>query len=66
MISVEHAERVVGFLDPTCKMIYGGKHHNVKGRFVAPAIVEATIMKEEIFGPLLAIVTVPSVEGGNL
>ena len=68
MISVQHAERVVNLLDSTCNVIYGGKHHNVKERFVAPTVVEATadstIMKEEIFGPLLAIVTVPSVEGG--
>ena len=66
MISMQHAERVINMLDSTSKIIYGGKHHNVKERFVAPTIVEATIdstvMKEEIFGPILAIITVPSVD----
>jgi len=69
MISVQHAERVVGLLDDsTCNIIYGGKHHNIKERFVAPTIVEATIdskvMKEEIFGPILAIITIPNLESG--
>ena len=67
MISVEHAERVVSMVDSTCKVIYGGEHHNTKERFVAPTIVEAnadsTVMKDEIFGPILAIVTVPDVDG---
>eukprot|EP00580_Thalassiosira_gravida_P021314 CAMPEP_0201679740 /NCGR_PEP_ID=MMETSP0494-20130426/49161_1 /ASSEMBLY_ACC=CAM_ASM_000839 /TAXON_ID=420259 /ORGANISM="Thalassiosira gravida, Strain GMp14c1" /LENGTH=398 /DNA_ID=CAMNT_0048163313 /DNA_START=12 /DNA_END=1208 /DNA_ORIENTATION=- len=68
MISVQHAERVVNLLDTTSNVIYGGKHHDIHERFVAPTIVEATsdstIMKEEIFGPLLAIVTVPNVDTG--
>lgn len=68
MISVQHAERVVNLVDSTCKVIYGGELHSVEDRFVAPTIVEAdansTIMKEEIFGPILAIVTVPSVDKG--
>ncbi len=68
MISVQHAERVVNLVDSTCKVIYGGELHNVQERFVAPTIVEATanstIMKDEIFGPILAIVTVQSVDEG--
>ena len=68
MITVQHAERVVNLIDATCKVIYGGELHNVKERFVAPTIVEATanstIMKEEIFGPILAIVPVPTVDEG--
>jgi len=67
MISVEHAERVVSMVDSSCKVIYGGEHHNTKERFVAPTIVEATadstVMKDEIFGPILAIVTVPDLDG---
>ena len=59
MITVQHAERVVSLVDDTCNIIYGGKHHNVQDRFVAPTIVEATaestVMREEIFGPVLAI-----------
>ncbi|KAL9189389.1 hypothetical protein ACHAXT_009064 [Thalassiosira profunda] len=66
MISVEHARRVVGLVDFTSKTIYGGKHHDVEDRFVAPTIVEAatdsTVMKEEIFGPILAIVTKPNLD----
>jgi len=69
MISVQQAERVIGLLDDsTCDIIYGGKHHNFEERFVAPTIVEATIdskvMKEEIFGPILAIITIPNLESG--
>mmetsp|Transcript_100 Transcript_100/g.212 ORF Transcript_100/g.212 Transcript_100/m.212 type:complete len:624 (-) Transcript_100:237-2108(-) len=68
MISVQHAERVVNLLDSTCKIVYGGKHHDTQERFVAPTIVEAhadsTIMKEEIFGPLLALITVPTLDEG--
>ena len=67
MITVEHAERVVSMVDSTCKVIYGGEHHDTKERFVAPTILEATadstIMKDEIFGPILAIVTVPDLDG---
>ena len=67
MISVEHAERVVSLLDSTSNVIYGGKDHNVQDRFVAPTVVEATadstIMKHEIFGPILAIIHVPSIDG---
>ena len=66
MISVEHAERVVSMVDSTCKVIYGGVHHDTRDRFVAPTIVEAdadsTIMKDEIFGPILAIVTVSDLD----
>jgi hypothetical protein len=29
MISVRHAERVVGLVDSTCRVIYGGRHHDV-------------------------------------
>lgn len=68
MISVQHAERVVNLVDSTCEVIYGGELHNVQDRFVAPTIVEATadstVMKEEIFGPILALVTVKSVDDG--
>lgn len=66
MISVEHAERVVSLLDSSCNIIYGGKHHNIQQRFVAPTVVEATaeskIMQHEIFGPLLAVISVPDLD----
>ena len=66
MISIQHAKRVVSLLDSTCEVIYGGQHHDVKRRFVAPTIVKATIdstvMNEEIFGPILPIVCVPNID----
>ncbi len=66
MISVRHAERVVGLVDSTCRVIYGGGHHDVGDRFVSPTVVEATfdstVMGEEVFGPVLIIVPVPSVD----
>lgn len=66
MISSQHAKRVVSLVDSTCNVIYGGKHHRTEERFVAPTVVEATMestcMKEEIFGPILAIVTVPDLD----
>mmetsp|Transcript_17110 Transcript_17110/g.32588 ORF Transcript_17110/g.32588 Transcript_17110/m.32588 type:complete len:595 (-) Transcript_17110:58-1842(-) len=67
MISVEYAQRVTDLIDSTCQIIYGGKTHKVDDRFVAPTVVEANadsnIMKSEIFGPVLAVVTVPNVQG---
>ena len=69
MISVEHAQRVVDMLDSTSRVIYGGEHHDINEKFVAPTVVEvdadavdATIMREEIFGPILAVISVPGVD----
>jgi acyl-CoA reductase-like NAD-dependent aldehyde dehydrogenase len=66
MISIQHAKRVVSLLDSTCDVIYGGQHHDVKRRFVAPTIVKATVdstvMNDEIFGPILPIVCVPNID----
>jgi hypothetical protein len=66
MISSRHAERVIGLIDSTCDVLYGGLHHDVDDRFVSPTIVEvtsiSTIMTEEIFGPVLAVMSVPSVD----
>jgi len=69
MISVEHARRVVDMVDSTSRVVYGGEHHDVEGRFVAPTVVEvdadaedATVMREEIFGPILAVVPVRGVD----
>jgi len=71
MISVEHAQRVVSLIendehapaDSRCQILYGGKHHDIPNKFVAPTVVSATIhskiMQHEIFGPLLAVLTVP-------
>lgn len=66
MISIGQAKRVVGLVDSTCTILHGGTRHDVNDRYVEPTIVEAsaksTIMREEIFGPILAIVTVPDVQ----
>ncbi len=71
MISAEHAQRVVSLIDndendsedSKCQILYGGKHHDIPNKFVAPTVVSATIhskiMQHEIFGPLLAVLTVP-------
>lgn len=67
MISVTHAKHVVGLVDNTCTILHGGRRHDVEKRYVEPTIVEATaestIMREEVFGPILSIVTVPNVDG---
>lgn len=46
MISIQHAKRVVSLLDSTCDVIYGGQHHDVKRRFVAPTIIKATFDRQ--------------------
>lgn len=66
MISADHARRVVGMVDGTCTVLHGKERHDVEARYVEPTIVEATakstIMREEVFGPILAVVTVPTVD----
>lgn len=66
MITVDHAKRVVSLVDSTCQVLHGKGLHKPEERYVEPMIVEgnasSTIMKEEIFGPILAIVPVKSTE----
>ena len=60
IINKKHFDRIVALIDIN-KVIYGGKV-NAKELFIEPTIIndvdwDSTIMKEEIFGPLLPIMT---------
>jgi malonate-semialdehyde dehydrogenase (acetylating) / methylmalonate-semialdehyde dehydrogenase len=72
VITADHAQRVRGYIDkgiaegavPLCD---GRDHHleNSSGRFVGPTIFdgvtpEMTIAREEIFGPVLSVIRVPT------
>ena len=68
--SVRHAERLVGMLDDTVNVLHGGEADAAQ-RYMAPTIVEpkdpskplaSTVMREEIFGPILPVVGVPTVD----
>lgn len=65
MISSQHAQRLASHLEETlaagAELTYGGKTDPAK-RFIGPTIVEKTpagspLMKEEIFGPILPVLT---------
>ncbi|MGB3291204.1 MAG: aldehyde dehydrogenase family protein [Burkholderiaceae bacterium] len=71
LVSREHRERVLSFLaepgDSGLDLIAGGPHAAIpaQGYFVAPTIVgrvptQAAIAREEIFGPVLAVLTYAS------
>lgn len=66
IISVKHAERVSALIDGTCHVLHGGKF-DVNDRYVEPTLVEATskstVLQDEVFGPILSIIAVPSVDG---
>jgi aldehyde dehydrogenase (NAD+) len=56
-------------ISSTCRVIYGGRHHDRRAAIRSAhdsTIVETTfdsaVMREEVFGPVLAIVPVPSVD----
>lgn len=70
IVSTEHARRVVGLLDETMaaggRVVLGGEH-DVAKRYIAPTIVtdvatDVGLMSEEIFGPVLPIVTVADLD----
>lgn len=61
IINQRHCARLISYLEGE-NVIHGGKH-NLDEKFIEPTLVlqpstDATIMQEEIFGPLLPIVTV--------
>ncbi|MEZ5873246.1 MAG: aldehyde dehydrogenase [Nitratireductor sp.] len=62
LIDAEHSRKVSGYLEGL-KPLAGGE---ISGPFVTPAIIEAKptdrIAREEIFGPVLSVITVASVE----
>lgn len=64
LISAEHREKVLGYidigLDQGAEVVTGGKAWGDKGYFVEPTVIvnpsaDARIVKEEIFGPVLAV-----------
>jgi gamma-glutamyl-gamma-aminobutyraldehyde dehydrogenase len=67
LVSAKHTERVMSFVDigrREAKLILGGEQSTVDGRgcFVEPTIfddvaADATIAREEIFGPVLSVQT---------
>lgn len=62
IITERHFDRVVGLLN-TGTIAYGGDHDR-SARFIEPTIItdpelDSALMTEEIFGPLLPVVTVP-------
>jgi acyl-CoA reductase-like NAD-dependent aldehyde dehydrogenase len=70
VINDMHWKRVTGYLEKGCTVLYGGES-DAKTRYVAPTLVDissddlaakAPIMMEEIFGPLLPIVTVSDMD----
>jgi len=65
LISEKHYARLVTFMSEG-ELVYGGEH-NLKQKAIAPAIIDgvnwqSAIMQEEIFGPLLPIMTYDSME----
>lgn len=62
MVSKKHFDRVAGLIDKT-KLIYGGQSDEETLK-IAPTVVEANfsdaVMQEEIFGPVLPVITYDS------
>ena len=58
IINEKHYKRILGLIDMD-KVVYGGKHHNLQ---IEPTVVDRVdfsdpIMQEEIFGPIMPILT---------
>jgi aldehyde dehydrogenase (NAD+) len=65
IINARHTERLQGLLGAG-KVLVGG-HVNIADRYVAPTVLtgvtgEDPVMQEEIFGPILPIIEVPSID----
>lgn len=61
-----HFDRLVGLLD-SGRTVTGGAHDRA-GKYIAPTVLadvapDAPVMREEIFGPVLPIVTVDGLDG---
>lgn len=64
IVSERHLTRIVSYLDGQ-DVVYGGKH-DAASRYIEPTIVlnpanDSPLMQEEIFGPILPIVTVKNI-----
>ena len=67
IISTGHAERLKGLLDDAPGKIVRGGKVDVKDRYVEPTIIsdvraDSKIMKEEIFGPILPVFKIESID----
>jgi len=66
IISVRHAERIASMLDDPTITIEQGGENEASARYIAPTLVRATVdskcMREEIFGPILPVIVVDSVD----
>jgi aldehyde dehydrogenase (NAD+)/gamma-glutamyl-gamma-aminobutyraldehyde dehydrogenase len=71
MVTAEHKARVVGYIDAGkqegAKAVYGGERDDRPGYFVGPTVFDAVepqmrIAREEIFGPVLGLITVNDVD----
>jgi gamma-glutamyl-gamma-aminobutyraldehyde dehydrogenase len=65
LVTSEHFRKVQSFLGDGGKVLYGGEISD--GRYVHPTIIEvesndARLAREEIFGPILTIITVDSLQ----
>jgi len=62
LVSPAHYDKVCGYLDKAVAIVFGGK---AEAGFVSPTVVEVTgndhqLAREEIFGPVLAVIEVAS------
>ena len=61
LVSQAHFDKVCGYLDKGQNLVFGG---NAKDGFVEPTVIEAApgdaIAQDEVFGPVLAVLTVSS------
>jgi len=65
MVSKAHFEKVCGYLDAGARLHLGGQAH--QGRYVEATVfdvdgMQARAAREEIFGPVLSVITVRSLE----
>lgn len=62
VVNARHHQRIVGLIEGGGKVVVGGEHDEAT-RYVAPTVLrdvppDADLMREEIFGPVLPVLTV--------
>jgi acyl-CoA reductase-like NAD-dependent aldehyde dehydrogenase len=70
LVSEEHMKTVLGYIDVgkrEAKLVAGGERKGSEGYFVAPTVFDGvkndmTIAREEIFGPVLSVITFRDLE----
>lgn len=67
IITPKHWTRLMGLLNRTKGKVVVGGEHDEKDRYIAPTVVvdvaeDDALMEEEIFGPILPILTIESLE----